>query len=59
MPSSIVIDTYHEELGTGLRPALLFKLISSLPTELMVLVFLASVTTQVRYNVGYHFWSIT
>ena len=43
MSSSIAVDMSHEELGTGLHPPLLFELISSSLTELMVLVFLARV----------------
>ena len=42
MSSSVTVDTSHGELGMGLRPPLLFELISSY-TELMVLVFLARV----------------
>ena len=43
MSSSITVDTSHGELGMGLRPPLLFELISSSLTELMVLVFLPRV----------------
>jgi hypothetical protein len=43
MSSSIAVNTSHGELGTRLHPPLLFKLISSSFTELMVLFFLVRV----------------
>ena len=43
MSSSIAVNTLHGELGMGFHPPLLFELISSSPTKLMLLVFLAMV----------------
>jgi hypothetical protein len=43
MSSSVAVNTTHGELGTRLHPPLLFELISSSFTELMVLFFLVRV----------------